>query len=184
MPLFNKQELRGTLTFNESILKSASIRAEDRAKPLSQKFKIFLSHSYSDREFIPKLRETIQNMGFTTYVDWIDDNDLNRSDVSKETAERLRQRMKNCECLFFVTSANSPNSKWMPWECGYFDALKGNVAICPITEKPETGDSYNGQEYLGLYYYVVNGSKLWIHEADKKYTSLENWLNGSKPTLH
>lgn len=31
--------------------------------------------------------------------------------------------MRQCKSLFFVTTTNATNSKWMPWECGYFDGL-------------------------------------------------------------
>ena len=36
----------------------------------------------------------------------------------------LRQRMDHCRFLLFATSKASPDSKWMPWELGYFDGLR------------------------------------------------------------
>ena len=58
--------------------------------------------------------------------------------------------MKHCNFLIFATSKASPNSKWMPWELGYFDGLHSNqVGILPIVESPS--GAFSGQEYIGLY---------------------------------
>ena len=121
-------------------------------------------------------------------MDWIEDAQLNRSKVDKGTAETLRNRMDNCNSLFYVASGNSALSKWMPWELGYFDALKKKVAILPILESDSVTNVYNGQEYLGLYPYVAKdktkeGSMaLWIHETEKTYVSFSEWLKGKQPT--
>jgi hypothetical protein len=37
----------------------------------------------------------------------------------------------------------------MPWELGYFDALKGNVGVMPLVSRPD--DVYAGSEYVLLY---------------------------------
>ncbi|MGW4090814.1 hypothetical protein [Nocardia sp. NPDC004750] len=115
------------------------------------RFDIFLSHSFHDAILITGLRNILQGLGLTVYVDWIDDPELDRSKVSAATADRLRGRMNQSTSLVFATSRASSKSKWMPWELGYFDGEKGpdRVSICPI----ETNDSgsFVGQEYLGLY---------------------------------
>ena len=130
-------------------------------------------------------------MGFTTYVDWIEDKQLDRSRVNQETAKILRSRMRRCRSLFFITSENSPSSKWMPWELGYFDALKQKVAILPILQQDISTDTYSGQEYLGLYPYITkdrpinsNLMTLWIHESSEKYVSFRSWLEGKNPSIH
>jgi len=134
----------------DSILKRASLEfSEDKI------YDIFISHSYSDANEILGVKTVIEDMGFTTYVDWIEDKQLNRVKVDKETARILRKRMSCCKSLFFVTSENSPSSKWMPWELGYFDALKGKVAVLPILQSSKATDEYHAQEYLGLYPYVT-----------------------------
>ena len=128
--------------FSEAVVRSAGRRAAMRVnltaaaqlrqldKTSADKgFDIFLSHSYLDAEVVLGLRETITAMGFSIYVDWVDDVHLRRSDVSRETAVALRQRMASSKALFYATSIASPASKWMPWECGYFDGLKGKVAV-------------------------------------------------------
>jgi hypothetical protein len=80
----------------------------------------------------------------------MEDAQMDRSKVTPATADTLRQRMAHCRFLLYATSDASPNSKWMPWELGYFDGLrKGQVGIFPIVASRY--DSFQGQEYLGLY---------------------------------
>ena len=61
--------------------------------------------------------------------------------------------MRHSQSLVYATSAASSQSKWMPWELGYFDGFRpGFVAILPLVQS--TGDDFSGQEYLGLYPYI------------------------------
>ena len=58
--------------------------------------------------------------------------------------------MNRCKYLLFASSAASPNSKWMPWELGYFDGKRpDHIGILPLVDSPGAG--FSGQEYLGLY---------------------------------
>ncbi|MFI3300548.1 MAG: toll/interleukin-1 receptor domain-containing protein [Candidatus Gastranaerophilales bacterium] len=124
---------------------------ESRSKSLqSDKFDIFLSHSYDDKNYIYKLKSELESMGLTVYVDWIVDSILNRNNVTKQTAMVLRQRMKQSNYLLYASSTNSNNSKWMPWELGFFDGYKGKVGIIPIVDYSYE-ITFEGQEYLSLY---------------------------------
>ena len=69
----------------------------------------------------------------------------------------------------------------MPWELGYFDALKGRVGILPLAKS--TQDKFDGNEYLGLYPYVdvatIEGTEneiLWINRGLKEYGRLREWV--------
>lgn len=119
--------------------------------PSWARFDIFMSHSFKDAEAIMGIKRQLESTGLTVYVDWIEDTQLDRSQVTAGTANRLRSRMKNCEFLLYATSQSSPDSKWMPWELGYFDGLKdgSKVGILPIVDS--AADAFRGQEYLGLY---------------------------------
>lgn len=188
MPLFNASELRAKSKLPEAeSYVYLSVKASRAA--YDKRFDIFLSHSYLDARTILGLSNIIDGMGYSVYVDWVADKDLSRTDVSRDTAARLRVRMKRSSSLFFATSTNSQYSRWMPWECGYLDGLKGRVAICPVVEG--VSHSFNGQEYLGLYPYVdisppQNGNKpvMWINDADGKYISFSAWLKGKEPVKH
>ncbi|OQO98597.1 hypothetical protein BSK33_16795 [Geobacillus sp. 44B] len=123
-----------------------------------------LSHSYQDAELIHGLMKELEAIGYSVYVDWIIDRQLSRSSVSAQTAEVLRRRMRNCRVLFFATSDNSSDSKWMPWELGFFNGIRGKVVVLSILDT-EYASGYEGQEYLGLYPYVAKSSyTTWRHD--------------------
>jgi hypothetical protein len=131
-------------TARDVVRKSAS--AADRGT----KFDVFLSHSFRDAEIILGVYSLLKQGGLEPYVDWIHDPQCDRSAVTPDTADLLRRRMKQCGSLVYATSTNSPESKWMPWELGYFDGLRSrSISILPLVQG--ANDSVQGQEYLGLY---------------------------------
>lgn len=120
------------------------------AAPMTKNYDVFLSHSHEDSQLIIGVKGLIEQEGLQVYVDWIEDPQADRSRVTAQTADMLRQRMSHCRFLLYASSKASSGSKWMPWELGYFDGLRPNhVGILPIVEA--AGGSFNGQEYLGLY---------------------------------
>lgn len=178
MALIKESDLRRYSKKSEYTVESAS----DVGDP--QSFDIFLSHSLLDKDIIIGLKKYLEESHLSIYIDWINDKQLDRSSVNEDTAETLRKRMKQCKSLLFATSLNSSVSKWMPWECGYFDALNGKVAILPIVPI-EQGDinSFKGQEYLGLYSYIDNSdSSIRVNGKDSGSCSLKEWLNGNSST--
>lgn len=125
------------------------------ASSASTEYDIFLSHSRLDADLIAGIKTILEQGGRRVYVDWIEDPQLDRSRVTVETAEVLRLRMQHSASLIFTTSDNSPRSKWMPWELGYFDgSTPGHIGILPLVENE--GDDFIGQEYLGLYPKIEN----------------------------
>ena len=188
MTLFSREYLQKQRRYFD-MKKEASIM-EDAVRSKSE-FDIFLSHSYQDRDIIGALFKVMEEeMDFKIYVDWIVDTELDRTNVTAATAQRLKERMNLCKCLLFATSENQPKSKWMPWELGYFDGMKEKVAILPIVEKENSQNRYSGQEYLGLYPYVVfqkdteGNDRLWICTDERNYFELRQWLSGKLPTIH
>ena len=73
----------------------------------------------------------------------------------------------------------------MPWELGYFDALKNSrVAVLPISQTAKY--AYKGSEFVGVYYVVQidqvlnsNEKALWIHKGEY-YVNFKLWLNDNK----
>jgi hypothetical protein len=117
------------------------------------KFDFFLSHSYQDAELILGVRNILMRLGFKVYVDWVDDAQLDRERVTRETADLLRMRMRSSSSLVYVATSASQVSRWMPWELGYFDGFRPeHVAILPIVRTSTS--RFEGQEYLKLYPYV------------------------------
>jgi hypothetical protein len=116
--------------------------------PVSTQYDIFLSHSREDATVIAGVKTLLEGEDLKVYVYWIEEGQSER--VTVATAANLRMRMNNCHALIYASSQASPNSKWMPWELGYFDGHKpGRVAIMPLPSSALTG--FTGQEYLALY---------------------------------
>lgn len=219
MALFNYEMLQGTkLEENEkydflmsSVKSSINEETYRYIKNSDDEFDIFLSHSYQDKEIIPYLKKTLENLGFRVYVDWINDKFLTRENIDKKTAALLQKRMNQSKSLFYATSQNSKKSKWMPWELGYFDGIKNKrVAILPIEKELKyPNKNFKGQEYLSLYYYITidmlsrdlshkhmlmepnflnSMKKIWdtipkifINESDNRFVLFEEWIEGEEP---
>jgi len=214
MALFSYETLKAKYDLNEQaydrLFKSAKHESVDMRDEHTE-FDIFLSHSYKDKKIIPYLKKELESMGYSVYVDWINDKFLSRDEVTSGTAKVLQIRMKQSKSLFFATSENSSDSKWMPWELGYFDGIKNKkVAILPVkTNNNFPDDDFKGQEYLGLYYYVSfnKASKhfenepmsmeknafrqllermekikmLFIHKSKKEFATYDDWMKGEEP---
>ena len=149
-------------------------------------YDVFLSHSYLDHNSVYAIVDLFNESGYSVYVDWIVDTQLDRSQVNRTTAETLRHRMGTCRGLAYVSSTNSTNSKWCPWELGYVDGRKnGRCAILPVLDTASS--TFTGQEYLSLYPYIdyakdQSNSKMefWVNDPQdpSHYVSLRDWLAG------
>lgn len=171
-------------------------------------FDVFLSHSYHDRDLVIGIKALFEKEGFTVYVDWINDKLLSRDNVTKDTAAVLQKRMRQSKCLIYATSENASQSKWMPWETGFFDGIRDRmVAILPISENASS--DFSGQEYLGLYPYIALDSldksilgtpmlmeptafermmndfkkiyKLYVFKDKYAFILFSDWIEGEKP---
>lgn len=115
-------------------------------------YDVFLSHSKMDASLVLGAKRILELKGYTVYVDWIDDPQLDRSKVNRKTADTLRSRMRSCKLMFYLHTTNASLSKWCPWELGYFDGYtypNPRVFIFPLLAPGEK--SFQGQEYLQLY---------------------------------
>lgn len=130
---------------------SPDLSSLDEAVPSRRHYDVFLSHRYVDRDAVAAFKRRIESeLGFSVYVDWLDSPTLDRSRVTPETAEYLRRVMRKCSCLIFYVGSNAPESKWMPWELGFFDGRQGSRRIAVYN--PGGGAALpSQQEYLGLY---------------------------------
>ncbi len=188
MPLFKSSELKDS-PVRKSLLDAEQILIKEAASFDDEGYDIFLSHSYKDANMILNIKRIIEDMGFSVYVDWIDDPQLERTKVTSGTADLIRNRIDSSRCLIFVTSEKSIDSKWMPWELGYADGAKeGLAAVLPVSESLVSTETYNGREYLGLYYYITKDtimgtrkSALWVNKDSKTYVVFEDWLEGVIP---
>lgn len=151
-------------------------------------YDLFISHSFNDKDFVGGLKSMFRDAGYNVYIDWIDDKELNRKNVTTETAELIKERINGSKGTAYISTTNSTSSKWCPWELGFADGNKGRVCILPVMSS-----SFIGQEYLGLYPYIqysqIKGREkydFWVYDqADRrKYVILSEWLKGKDPSFH
>lgn len=196
MALFTEQQIRTRFQSEKRKRNSSGYRYfsatealnEGRITDSAEQYDIFLSHSSKDKDLIAGLKLILNDLGYKVYVDWNDDA-LDPDNVTAETAKILRERMAQCKSLIYAFSENSSSSKWMPWELGFFDALKNSrVAVLPISQTAKY--AYCGSEYIGVYYVVqiaqVSGTKknaIWVYDDDK-YVIYDAWLKGHNPFKH
>lgn len=180
-----KQASRSRLQKSYSSSATQILRESVRASANEDSFDVFLSHASEDSEIVLGVREILVGLGLKVYIDWIDDPQLDRGNVTAENADMLRRRMKQSKSLIFLTTKSSVSSKWMPWELGYFDGMKsGFIGILPVIDY--AGGSFSGQEYIGLYPLVEKlpltgggGSRFCVVERSRKgYRFLDDFARG------
>lgn len=141
---------------NYFLTTAGSVTAKEAVNSLhatskSGDFDVFLSHSVRDARVILGLYKWLTSQKLRVYVDWINDPQMDRTSVSPATAAQLRKQMMRSRNLLYASSRAARESRWMPWELGYFDGVKSpeRVAIMPL--ESESDREFAGEEYLGLY---------------------------------
>lgn len=112
-------------------------------------FDIFLSYNCDDRAIVRGVYLWLRNKGYKVYLDFEVDPQLDRKNVTKESAQLIQSRLKHSRSLIYAQSPNANMSKWMPWELGIVDGNTRKCAILPITPGGVTPTPQ--QEYLLLY---------------------------------
>lgn len=151
---FVTTEQASSAAFSERFQKGREARdlLKESASFTQRSYDIFLSHSKMDENLVLGAKHILENKGYSVYVNWIDDAQLDRSHVNRKTADTLRSRMRKCKLLFYLHTKNASLSKWCPWELGYFDGFTyptPRVFIFPLLAPGES--KFQGQEYLELY---------------------------------
>jgi hypothetical protein len=183
MAVYTKNYLKqvaGNATLNENT------RLFSQRDSIHNYFDIFLCHSYLDKDVIKGLYIELTRAGFSVYVDWIIDPHLDRENVTKASAEQVRQRLRSSKSLLLAFSTNAQLSKWIPWELGYVDGHVQNCALVPVAENSRA--SYERSEYLLLYPEFLKPGTIpqerdtqYIVESANQYVEVKNWLAGAKP---
>ncbi|WP_278358068.1 toll/interleukin-1 receptor domain-containing protein [Idiomarina abyssalis] len=190
MALLKKSKLVNVYNSRQSyLLDEAGEKAYSKRKleesaqafSFSETYDIFLSHSFDDARVVKVVKELLEEGGYSVYVDWMEDDHLDRGEVSPETARVLRNRMDNCSSLIYLTSPSAEKSLWMPWELGYMDAKTDRVSVAPIVGEDE---EFEGREYLGLYPYLdLTMDKFYVHRKSNEWVNLDGWMRGEKPKV-
>jgi hypothetical protein len=135
---------------------------------------IFLSHSHKDRDLIEPAIAFLRSHGVKIYVDWMDEGMPDF--VSGETAKKIKGKIREQKKFLVMVTENSKDSRWVPWELGFADPVKGmdHIATFPIAEKSD----FTQNEYMKIYpkiYYVSETWYIW-QDDPTKLTRLERWL--------
>jgi hypothetical protein len=187
MAFYTKSEARiaANLKKNVRTISAESILdSVNKSAKTTDSFDVFLSHSSKDADLVLGVMALLEDQGLKVYVDWHSDPQMKRENVTSETAELLRTRMKQSRSLVYLATENSSSSKWMPWELGYFDAFSsGSVAILPLLDT--ANDSFKGQEYHGIYPLVnkqktQHQTKAIVSDSKRKWLELKSFGQGSR----
>lgn len=116
----------------------------------------------------------LRSHGVKVYVDWMDEGmpDV----VSGETAKKIKERIHQQKKFMVLVTENSKDSRWVPWELGYADPVKGmdHIAAFPVAESVDFAQN----EYLKIYPKIQFVSQTWWVWRDdpQNLTELSRWL--------
>lgn len=142
------------------------------------KITVFLSHKHEEIEVLENVIGMLKQLGVDVYIDWLDEG--MPKTTCGETAQRIKQKIKECKKFILLATEGAIASKWCNWELGFGDAHRyiDNIAIMPITEKRR--ESFSGSEYLQIYpviksdyEYILSGC--YVEYAGNRI-SLVEWL--------
>lgn len=135
-----------------------------------KEYDLFLSHSSVDSSLLLELKSKLNHSNINVYIDWVSDrNALKRELTNVNTANTIVERLKSSKALLYIHTEASENSKWTPWEIGYFHALKGKICIY-------NPNNIEKSAYLDLYPTVIlEDNKLFI-ETEVGRSSIKKWI--------
>lgn len=190
MALYTSSYLKNLYSTRSSIIYERQRLLTDSVKE-NKTFDIFLSHSFLDREEVFGIYIELTNQGYEVYVDWIVDQQLDRNNVTKDSAELVRERMRSSKSLLLAMSTNAQMSKWIPWELGFVDGHTKRCALFPVSRESSPVKSFKRTEYLLLYPYVKRAAintfseELFITESANHYVNLKDWsTRGTNPVFN
>jgi len=112
-------------------------------------YDVFLSHSSKDRADVDRVRDELKALGYRVCVDYEVLPTITSEEVTRDAADALLEKMRECSSLVYVLSPGSTSSQWMPWEMGFFDGANGTVFIWPVDEEAEA--YAKERRYVDLY---------------------------------
>ncbi|MCQ2240245.1 toll/interleukin-1 receptor domain-containing protein [Treponema sp.] len=145
---FTESELKKNIVLFSVRDSRYSERLLNESSSLKSHYDFFLSHSSADFELIQGLYKKLKDMGFSAFLDRVDAKGVSINDM----ADKLKKAMDNSNYILYSHTHNSIDSKWVPWELGYFDCKNNasNILVMPILNNQGKA-LYDGQEYLNQY---------------------------------
>jgi len=135
-------------------------------------YDLFLSHSSLDSALLLEMKAILNSDDINVYVDWVSDrSSLKRELTNVNTAKVIIERLNSSKALLYIHTSASLNSKWTPWELGYFHALKNKICVY----YPETLEEV--PPYLEIYPTVsLKESRFLVKDDSGKEVSLKEWI--------
>lgn len=134
---------------------------------------VFLSHSHKDKDLVEGIANLLAGVGVEVYIDWLDDGMPERPD--RETAKRIKDKIKEYQRFVLLATKNSLNSLWVPWELGLADGVKemNKIAVLPVRD--DSYESWKGNEHIDLYPRIEDTGVFHLG-ATWGATQLSTWL--------
>ncbi len=185
MALFTETQVIARAARTTALKKSTALESLTETASAGASFDVFLSHSSNEPEdILLGIKGFLEDAGLSVYVDRYTDPQLDPDEVTRETAETLRNRLRASRSLLYVYSRHSQLSRWMPWELGFMDGADRRIGVAPVVQTARS--TFEGEQYLGLYPYVdratidgTSDSTLWINRSSREYAEYAGWVRGS-----
>ena len=182
MALLTEADVLARAARTTTLRKSTALESLTEAASTDAAFDVFLSHSSNEPEnILLGIKGYLEDAGLSVYVDRYTDPQLSPEEVTPETAETLRNRLRASRSLLYVYSRHSKLSRWMPWELGFMDGANGRIGIAPVVQTAR--NTFDGEQYLALYPYIdramIEGQNkwtLWINRDLREYTEYGSWV--------
>lgn len=121
-----------------------------------KKTAVFISHKHSELDDLKGLLGYLQQTyGVIVYIDSQDP--VMPKKTSGETANTIKERIRQCDKFILLATNGAIESKWCNWELGYGDAEKypTNIALFQMKPKGTSDSAYVGSEYMDIYPYIT-----------------------------
>ena len=179
--LFTEDFFRGysRTSLNESQRVELRLFSQKATLSDSQQFDIFLSYNIADKAVVEGIYYYLSKLGYKVYLDSIIDPGLNRNFVTKQTAEKIHNRLINSRSLIFAASPGASLSRWMTWELGVVDGNTSKCMLLPVAQGYET--VFHKQEYLKIYPIICLSDidRTRVEEEDGVKMDLQSVVNPS-----
>ena len=179
MSYYSERELTNTIRGYLVRDSNFSVESLNESRQIRDHYDFFLSHSSADFKLVQGLYNKLKEKGFIVFLDKIDTQDI----YIQEVAGKLKEAMNKSDYILYAHTHNSIDSKWVPWELGYFDSKKGNEKILVMPIINDNGKAkYTGQEYLNQYEEIdiEKLDEINAEKAERRNRILEEFLK----TIH
>lgn len=165
MSYYSERDLINTVNIYSCRDANFSAETLNESSQIRRHYDFFLSHSSSDFSLVIGLYKKLTEKGYIVFLDKIETKDISIQSI----ANKLKEAMNNSTYILYAHTHNSINSKWVPWELGYFDSNKGEDKILVMPIINEYGKAkYAGQEYLTQYKEIEVEDLAYIESTEQK----------------